>query len=114
MYLVCYTSVKCASHVVWYYCAGRPSPPLNLRHLVLAGTRPSVSIQWDPATDNGGSDELVYTVSISPSAQLSSSIVSTTYVTVYPDLSVRYTVNIVSTTCAGNSTASEYVFTVCE
>ena len=74
-----------------------------------------MSVQWDPPTDNGGRDDLTYTVTISPLAQLSATVVTSTSVTVSAaDYNVDYTVSVVATNCAGNSTAGEYSFRVGE
>ena len=74
-----------------------------------------VSVQWDPPTDNGGRDDLTFTVTISPPAQLSATVVTSTSVTVSAaDYNEDYTVSVVATNCAGNSTAEEYSFRVGE
>ena len=71
--------------------------------------------QWDPPTDNGGRDDQTYTVTISPPAQLSATVVTSTSVTVSAaDYNEDYTVSVVATNCAGNSTADEYSFRVGE
>ena len=74
-----------------------------------------MSVQWDPPTDNGGRDDLTYTVTISPPAQLSATVVTSTSVTVSAaDYNEDYTVSVVATNCAENSTAEEYSFRVGE
>ena len=73
-----------------------------------------MSVQWDPPTDNGGRDDLTYTVTISPPAQLSATVVTSTSVTVSANYSVNYTVSVVATNCAGNSGAGENSFRVGE
>ena len=74
-----------------------------------------MSVQWDPPTDNGGRDDLTYTVTISPPAQFSATVVTSTSVTVSTaDYNEDYTVSVVATNCAGNSTAEEYSFRVGE
>ena len=74
-----------------------------------------MSVQWDPPTDNGGRDDLTYTVTISPLAQLSATVVTSTSVTVSAaDYNEDYNVSVVATNCAGNSTAEEYSFRVGE
>ena len=74
-----------------------------------------MSVQWDPPTDNGGRDDLTYTVTISPLAQLSTTVVTSTSVTVSAaDYNEDYIVSVVATNCAGNSTAEEYSFRVGE
>ena len=90
---------------------------MSIRHSVESSTadRVSVSVQWDPPTDNGGRDDLTYTVTISPPAQLSATVVTSTSVTVSAvDYNEDYTVSVVATNCAGNSTAEEYSFRVGE
>ena len=75
----------------------------------------NVTVGWDPPTDNGGRDDLTYTVTISPPAQLSATVVTSTSVTVSAaDYNEDYTVSVVATNCAGNSTAEEYSFRVGE
>ena len=75
----------------------------------------SVSVGWDSPTDNGGRDDLTYTVTISPPAQLSATVVTSTSVTVSAaDYNEDYTVSVVATNCAGNSTAEVFVFRVGE
>ena len=73
-----------------------------------------MSVQWDPPTDNRGRDDLTYTVTISPLAQLSATVVTSTSVTVSANYSLNYTVSVFATNCAGNSTAKEYSFRVGE
>ena len=74
-----------------------------------------MTVGWDPPADNGGRDDLTYTVTISPPAQLSATVVTSTSVTVSSaDYNEDYTVSVVATNCAGNSTAEEYSFRVCE
>ena len=59
--------------------------------------------------------EMTYTVTISPPAQLSATVVTSTSVTVSAaDYNEDYTVSVVVTNCAGNSTAEEYRFRVGE
>ena len=74
-----------------------------------------MSEQWDPPTDSGGRDDLTYTVTISPPAQLSATVVTSTSVTVSAAVyNEDYTVSVVATNCAGKSTAEEYSFRVGE
>ena len=74
-----------------------------------------MTVQWDSPIDDGGGDGLTYTVTISPLAQLSATVVTSTSVTVSAaDYNVDYTVSVVATNCAGNSTAGEYSFRVGE
>ena len=49
---------------------------LNIRHSVESSSAEgaSGSVQWDPPSDNGGRDDLTYTVTISPLAQLSATV----------------------------------------
>ena len=72
----------------------------------------SVTVQWDPPTDNGGRDDLTYTVTISPLTQLSATVLTSTSVTVTTQYNVDYTVSIVTTNCAGNSTTGQYNLTI--
>ena len=74
----------------------------------------SVTLQWDPPTENGGRDDLTYTVSISPPTQLSATVLTSTSVTVTTQYNMDYTVNIVTTNCAGSSTTGQYNFTIGE
>ncbi len=67
----------------------------------------SVTVQWDPPTDNGDRDDLTYTVTVSPPTQLSATVVTSTSVTMTAQYNVDYTVSIVTTNCAGNSTTGE-------
>ena len=72
-----------------------------------------MSVQWDPPTNDGGRDDLTYTVTISPLAQLSATVVTSTSVTVSAaDYNEDYTVSVVATICAGNSTAEECILRV--
>ena len=94
-----------------------PSPPVSFNHTVRGSSveEASVSVQWDPPTDNGGRDDLTYTVTLSPPAQLSATVVTSTSVTVSAaDYNEDYTVSVVATNCAGNSTAEVYSFRVGE
>ena len=72
----------------------------------------SVTVQWDPSTDNGGRDDLTYTVTVSPPTQLSATVLTSNAVTVTSQYNVDYTVSIVTTNCAGNSTTGQYSFTI--
>ena len=74
----------------------------------------SVTVQWDPPTDNGGRDDLTYTVTISPLTQLSATVLTSTSLNVTAQYNVDYTVSIVTTNCAGNSTTGHYNFTIGE
>ena len=92
-----------------------PRPP-SIRHSILSSSsnEVSVSVQWDPPTETGGRDDLTYTVTISPPAQLSATVLTSTSVTVTAQYNVDYTVSVVATNCAGNSTAAEYNFRIGE
>ena len=90
-----------------------PSLPRTVRHTILSSTTDEaiVSAEWDPPADNGGRNELNYTVNISPSTQLPSNmVVTSTNVNVTADYNVNYTLSIVATNCAGNSATVEYLF----
>ena len=90
---------------------------MNFNNSILSSSAEgaSVSVQWDPPTDNGGRDDLTYTVTISPPAQLSATVVTSTSTTVSAaDYNEDYTVSVVATNCAGNSTAEEYSFRIGE
>ena len=93
-----------------------PSPPQNVGHTLLISTADVaiVSVEWEPPVDNGGRDELNYTVNISPSTQLSSTVVTSTTVTVTADYNVNHTLSIMATNCAGDSTTVEYRLNVGE
>ena len=73
-----------------------------------------VSVQWDPPTETGGRDDLTYTVTISPPAQLSATVLTSTSVTVTAQYNVDYTVSVVAINCAGNSTTAGYNFRIDE
>ena len=82
---------------------------------VLLGQISVKDSSWTLTTDNGGRDDLTSTVTISPLAQLSATVVTSTSVTVSAaDYNEDYTVSVVATNCAGNSTADEYSFRVGE
>ncbi len=74
----------------------------------------SVTVQWDPPTDNGGRDDLTYTVTVSPLTQISATVLTSTSVTVTAQYNVDYTVSFVATNCAGDSTTGQYSFTIGE
>ncbi len=71
-------------------------------------------MQWNPPTETGGRDDLTYTVTISPPAQLFATALTSTSVTVTAQYNVDYTVSVVATNCAGNSTTAEYNFRIGE
>ncbi|XP_064402793.1 complement receptor type 1-like isoform X2 [Halichondria panicea] len=91
-----------------------PGPPSTIRHSTLSSSANEVSVpvQWDPPTETGGRDDLTYTVTISPPAQLSATVLTSTSVTVTAQYNVDYTVSVVATNCAGNSTTAEYSFRI--
>ncbi len=93
-----------------------PGPPSTIRHSISSSSanEVSVSVQWDPPTETGGRDDLTNTVTISPPAQLSATVLTSTSVTVTAQYNVDYTVSVVATNCAGNSTAAEYNFRIGE
>ncbi len=82
-----------------------PSPPTGLSS---SANEVSVSVQWDSPTETGGRDDLTYTVTVSPPAQLSATLLTSTSVTVTAQYNVDYTVSVVATNCAGTSTTAEY------
>ncbi|XP_064403073.1 uncharacterized protein LOC135348703 [Halichondria panicea] len=91
-----------------------PGPPSTIRHSTLSSSADavSVSVQWDPPTEIDGRDDLTYTVTISPLAQLSATVLTSTSATVTAQYNVDYTVSVVATNCAGNSTTAEYNFRI--
>ncbi len=93
---------------------GPPGPPSTIRHSILSSSanEVSVSVQWDPPTETGGRDDLTYTVTISPPAQLFASVLTSTSVPVTAQYNVDYTVSSVATNCAGNSATAEYSFMI--
>ncbi len=93
-----------------------PGPPSTIRHSISSSSsiEVSVSVLWNPPTEIGGRDDLTYTVTISPPAQLSATVLTSTSVTVTAQYNVDYTVSVVATNCAGNSTTADYNFRVGE
>ncbi len=73
-----------------------------------------MTVDWNPPTETGGRDDLTYTVTVSPLAQLSATVLTPTSVTVTAQYNVDYTVSVVATNCAGNSTTADYNFTIGE
>ena len=71
-----------------------------------------MTIEWNPPVNNSEADIHNYTVNISPSTQLSATVVTSTTVNVTADYNVNYTLSIVATNCAGNSDPAVYMFTV--
>ncbi|XP_064394885.1 sushi, von Willebrand factor type A, EGF and pentraxin domain-containing protein 1-like isoform X2 [Halichondria panicea] len=91
-----------------------PSPPNGFSDSILnsSANEISVSVQWDPPTETGGRDDLTYTVTVSPPTQLSATVLTSTSVTVITQYNVDYTISVVATNCAGNSTTAEYNFRI--
>ena len=91
-----------------------PGPPSIIRHSTLntSANEVSVSVQWNPPIENGGRDDLTYTVTISPLAQLSTTVLTSTSVTVTSQYNVDYIVSVVATNCAGSSTTAEHNFRI--
>ena len=91
-----------------------PAPPSTIRHSTLSSSANEVSVpvQWKPPTDTGGRDDLTYTVTVSPPAQLSATVLTSTSVTVTAQYNVDYTVSFMAINCAGNSTTVEYNFRI--
>ncbi len=73
-----------------------------------------MTVGWDPPTETGGRDDLTYTVTISPLAQLSAIVLTSTSVTVTAQYNVDYTVSVMATNCAGSSTTADYNFRIGE
>ena len=71
-----------------------------------------VTIEWNPPVNSSGADIHNYTVSVSPSTQLSATVLTSTTVTVTAEYNVNYTLSIVATNCAGNSDPAMYMFSV--
>ncbi|XP_064401086.1 uncharacterized protein LOC135347119 isoform X2 [Halichondria panicea] len=96
------------------HLANPPGPPSIIRHSTLntSANEVSVSVQWNPPIENGGRDDLTYTVTISPLAQLSTTVLTSTSVTVTSQYNVDYIVSVVATNCAGSSTTAEHNFRI--
>ena len=73
-----------------------------------------MTIGWDLPAETGGRDDLTYSVTISPPAQHSATVLTSTSVTVTAQYNVNYTVGVVTTNCAGNSTIAGYNFRIGE
>ncbi len=73
-----------------------------------------MTIDWDLPAETSGKDDLTYTVTISSLTQLSATVLTSTSVTVTAQCNVDYTVSVVATNCAGNSTTAEYSFRIGE
>ncbi len=67
-----------------------------------------MTIGWDLPAETGGRDDLNYTVTVSPPAQLSATVFTSTSVTVTAQYNVNYTVSVVAINFAGNSTTADY------
>ncbi len=104
------------SSIVCTYALDPPGPLSTIRHSILSNSanEVSVSVQWEPPTETGGRDALTYTVTISPPAQLSATLLTSTSVAVTVRYNVDYTVSVVATNCAGNSATAEYNFSTGE
>ncbi|XP_064390526.1 uncharacterized protein LOC135338356 [Halichondria panicea] len=78
--------------------AATPSPPTAFSHSILSSSADgvSVSVQWNPPAETDGRDDLTYTVTISPPAQLSATVLTFTSVTVTAQYNVDYTVSVVA------------------
>ncbi len=68
-----------------------------------------MTVGWNPPSETG---DITYTVTISPLAQLSATVLTSTSVTVTAQYNVDYNVSVVATNCAGNSTTAEYNFRI--
>ncbi|XP_064403648.1 mucin-2-like [Halichondria panicea] len=91
-----------------------PGPPSTIRHSISSSSADAVSVpvQWNPPTETGGRDDLTYTVTVSPLAQLSATVLTSTSVTVTAQYNVDYAVSVVATNCAGSSTTADYNFRI--
>ncbi|XP_064402579.1 uncharacterized protein LOC135348323 [Halichondria panicea] len=92
-----------------------PGPPSTIiRHSTPSSSanEVNVTIDWDLPAETGGKDDLTYTVTISSLTQLSATVLTSTSVTVTTQYNVDYTVSVVATNCAGNSTTAEYSFRI--
>ncbi len=97
------------------YFTATPSPLTGLNDSILSSSVDgvNVTIGWDPPTESGGRDDLTYTVTVSPLAQLSATVLTSTTVTATAQYNVDYTVSVVATNCAGNSsTTADYNFMI--
>ncbi len=100
--------------MVYFSNTDPPGPPSNVHHSTGNSSvdAVSVTVQWDLPTDNGGRDDLTYTVTVTPLTQLFATVLTSTSVTVTAQYNVDYTVSIVTTNCAGSSTTGQYSFTI--
>ncbi len=92
------------------YCTAT-TPPNGFSDSILSSSanEVNVTVGWVPPTDT---DDLIYTVTVSPPAQLSATVLTSTSATVTAQYNVDYAVNVVATNCAGNSTTAEYNFMI--
>ena len=67
---------------------------------------------WDAPTETGGRDDLTYTVNVSPPAQLSATVLTSTSATVTAQYNVDYTLSVQTTNCAGESVPRMYRFRI--
>ena len=108
--------MSCSYHISFYFYKhvhnyiDLPGPPSTIRHSISSSSADevSVSVQWNPPAETGGRDDHTYIVTISPSAQRSTTVLTSTSVTVTAQYDVDYTVSVVTTNCAGNSTTAQY------
>ncbi len=93
-----------------------PSPPNGFSFSILSSSLDgvNVTVDWDPPTESCIRDNITYTVTVSPPAQLSATDLTSTSVTVTAQYNVDYTVSVVATNCAGNSTTAVYNFSTGE
>ena len=91
-----------------------PTPLVSIGHTVqsLSANDVLVRIDWSPPTDNGGNNIQHYHVSVLSSSVVSTTVVSGTSITITANYSVPYTVEVVASNCAGNSTPSEITFQI--
>ncbi len=87
-----------------------PSPPNGFSYSILNSSLDGVSVTvgWTLLLRL----DLNYTVTIASLAQLSATVLTSTSVTVTAQYNVDYTVSVVATNCAGNSTTAEYNFRI--
>ncbi len=78
------------------YTIDLPGPSSTIRHTILSNSanEVSVSVQWNPPTDTGGRDDLTYTVTVSPPAQFSAIVLTSTSVTATAQYNVDYTLSV--------------------
>ncbi len=97
-----------------YFNIVAPSPPQMFIQLGEQGliNTVDVTIGWDAPTETGGRDDLTYTVNVSPPAQLSATVLTSTSATVTAQYNVDYTVSVMATNCAGESVPRMYRFKI--